>query len=400
LAGSAPLSRRLSGMKDALAAHVGPDAVPGLVALVSHGGETHVEVLGSKSYGGPKIGRDSIFRISSMTKPVTAAAAMILVDEGRVDLEEPVDRLIPELSGRRVLRSIDAPLDDTVPAKRPINVRDLLTFTMGMGIVFAPPGAYPIQRAMDDLRLGQGIPTPAVLPPPDEWVRRLGTLPLLHQPGEQWMYNTGADVLGVLAERASGMPFGAFLQDRVFGPLGMRDTGFSVPPSKVDRFVDSYWTNPATGRIELYDRAETGQWSRQPEFPSGAGGLVSTADDFLAFATMLMEGGSHRGRRVLGSESARAMTDDQLTPAQKAASGFVSGFFERFGWGYCMSVVTGGDTLKSPGTYGWDGGMGTSWFNDPKRGLTAILMTQQAQTSPDPPPVYVDFWKTAYSGIG
>ncbi len=389
--------RRASVLKEALSAHVGPNGVPGFVALVDHEGGTHVEVLGSRFYGGPEVGRDSIFRISSMGKPVAAAAAMILVDDGKVELSEPVDRLLPELSNRRVLRSIGAPLEDTVPAKRPITVKDLLTFTMGMGIVFAPPGAYPIQRAIDDLRLAQGIPTPQVPPPPDEWIRRLGTLPLMHQPGEQWMYNTGADVVGVLVRRGSGMPFEQFLEERLFKPLGMKDTAFSVPQSKMDRFVESYWTNPASGKTELYDAARTGQWSRPPAFPSGAGGLVSTADDFHAFATMLMETGRYRGRRILSEESVEAMTRDQLTAEQKARSGFVPGFFDHFGWGFCMSVVTGKDPLKSVGTYGWDGGMGTPWFNDPVKGLIAILMTQRAQESPAPPPVYIDFWKAAYS---
>lgn len=390
-------ARRPSALREALSAHVGPTKVPGLVALVDREGETQVEVLGAMSYGGPRIGRDSIFRISSMGKPIAAAAVMILVDQGKVGLSEPVDRLLPELSRRMVLRRIDGPLDDTVPAKRPITVKDLLTFTMGAGIVFAPPGAYPIQRAMDDLRLAQGIPAPQVPPAPDEWVRRLGTLPLLSQPGERWMYNTGADVVGVLVRRASGKPFEQFLDERLFSPLGMKDTAFSVPHSKMDRFVDSYWTNPTSGKTELYDPARTGQWSRPPAFPSGAGGLVSTADDFHAFATMLMETGMYRGRRVLSEESVKAMTKDQLTPEQKARSGFVPGFFDRFGWGFCMSVVRGKDPLKSAGTYGWDGGLGTPWFNDPAKGLTAILMTQRAQESPAPPPVYLDFWKAASS---
>jgi CubicO group peptidase (beta-lactamase class C family) len=391
--------RDVSALKRALSAHVGPGAVPGLVAIISHGGETHVEIIGSKSYGGDNIERDSIFRISSLSKPVTAAATMILVDEGKVGLDEPVDRLLPELSDRKVLRSIDGPLDDTVPAERPITVRDLLTFTMGMGILFAPPGAYPIQRAIDELKLAQGIPTPAVPPAPDEWIRRLGTLPLMHQPGESWMYNTGADVLGVLIRRASGKPFELFLEERLLSPLGMKDTAFSVHSSKLGRFVDSYWTNPSTGKVELYDAAMTGQWSRAPGFPSGAGGLVSTAHDFLALATMLMEGGEYRGRRVLSEESVKEMTTDQLTPDQKARSGFGPTFFDGFGWGFCMSVVTGHDPPKSVGTYGWDGGLGTTWFNDPLRGLTAILMTQRAQESPEPPPIYVDFWKAAYSSI-
>ncbi len=386
-------------MKESLSIHIGANRVPGLVALVSHSGKTHVDVLGSKSYGGTKVQRDSIFRISSMTKPITAAATMILVDEGKLELEEPVDRLLPELSNRKVLKRIDASLVESIPANRPITVGDLLRFTMGTGIIFAPPNARPIQRAIEALHLVQGIPMPQIPPPPDEWIRRLGTLPLVYQPGERWMYSTGSDVLGVLVMRASRKPFDAFLQDHLFKPLGMKDTAFSVPATKLDRFVDSYWTNPATGNIETYDAAKTGQWNRPPEFPSGAGGLVSTADDYLAFATMMLEGGSYNGKRILSEESVKTMTRDQLTSKQKAASGFVPGFFDRFGWGFGMSVVTGHDPLKSTGTYGWDGGLGTSWFNDPKKDLIAILFTQQAQRSPDPPPVYLDFWKSAYTSL-
>jgi CubicO group peptidase (beta-lactamase class C family) len=383
-------------MKKSLASHIGPSQVPGLVALVSYDDETHALALGSLSFGGSEVHRDTIFRISSMTLPVTAAATMMLVDEGKLKLEDPVDDLLPELSNRRVLNRIDAPLNDTLPAMRSVTVRDLLTFTMGMGIIFAPPGAYPIQKAMDGLQLAQGIPTPQIPPAPDEWIRRLGTLPLLHQPGEKWMYNTGADVLGVLVRRASGMSFDMFLKKRLFDPLGMKDTAFSVSLSKMDRFVDSFWTNPSTGEMELYDAAKTGQWSRPPSFPSGGGGLVSTADDFNAFATMLRNGGDHKGKRILSQESVKAMTEDQLTARQKTASVFVPGFFDHFGWGFCVSVVTGADPLKSVGTYGWDGGLGTSWFNDPRRGLTAILLTQRAQESPEPPPVYAEFWKSAY----
>lgn len=383
----------------ALTAHVGPSKVPGLAALVGHDGETEIQVLGTRSIGGAEVQRDTIFRISSMTKPITAAATMILVHEGKLELDDPVDNFLTELSNRRVLKRIDGNLDDTVPAKHRLTVKDLLTFTMGMGIIFAPPGSYPVQKAMDSLQLGQGIPNPLVPPPPDEWIKRLSTLPLLHEPGQQWMYSTGADVLGVLIRRVAGLSFESFLEQRLFRPLGMNDTAFSVPVQKIERFVDSYWTNPATGKMELYDRAETGQWSRPPEFPSGAGGLVSTADDFNNFATMLMDRGLYKGRRILSEESVEKMTRDQLTMQQKAASGFVPGFFDRFGWGFCMSVITGSDPVKSIGTCGWDGGLGTSWFNDPRRGLTAILMTNRAQESPQPPPVYLDFWKSAYASL-
>src|SRR5438128_845933 len=216
---------RLGRLHDVMAGYVERGEVPGLVALVSRRGEVHVEALGMKALGGgDPVGRDTIFRISSMTKPVTAVATMILVEECRLRLDDPVDRLLPELADRRVLTRLDAPLDDTEPARRPITVRDLLTFTMGFGLAFAPPGTMPIADALVGLRLGQGPPMPSVFPDPDEWLRRLGTLPLMHQPGERWRYNTGSDVLGVLIARAAGQPFDTFVRERIFEPLDMRDT--------------------------------------------------------------------------------------------------------------------------------------------------------------------------------
>ncbi len=311
-----------------------------------------------------------------------------------------MDELLPELAHRTVLRRIDAPLDDTVPAHRPITVRDLLSFRMGFGIVMAPPGAYPIQKAMEDLVLGQGIPIPAKLPAPDEWIRRLGTLPLLHQPGEKWMYNTGADVLGVLIARAAGKPLETFLHERIFEPLGMKDTGFSAPVDQLDRLATSYWTNFRTGALEVYDEPRTGQWSRPPAFPSGAGGLVSTVDDYLAFGLMMLNKGRHGKVRILSRSTVELMTTDQLTPAQKAVSGLVAGYFDNHGWGFGMSVVTRRDELSgSIGSFGWDGGLGTSWCADPREGLMGILLTQSAWVSPSPPLVCRDFWTSAYQAI-
>src|SRR5579875_702374 len=392
---------RLKRLHDVMTGYVERDEVPGLAWLVARRGEGHVNAIGSLAAGGEEpVRRDTIFRISSMTKPITAAAAMVLVEECAIRLNEPVDRLLPELANRQVLRRPDAELDDTVPASRPITVRDLLTFTMGLGIVMAEPGTMPIADALVDLELGQGMPSPVKPPAPDEWISRLGTLPLLYQPGERWMYNTGADVLGVLIERASGQPFETFLAERIFRPLGMTDTGFDVPFEKIGRLPPAYVINPATGAPVVYDQAQGGQWSRLPTFPSGGGGLVSTVDDFLAFADMLRGKGVSRGERILSRPSVEFMTADQLTPEQKAASGLVPGFFRVHGWGFGVSVVTERtDIAKSPGTYGWDGGMGTSWYNDPAEDLTMILMTQQAWASPMPPRLFQDFWTLTYQAI-
>jgi CubicO group peptidase (beta-lactamase class C family) len=392
---------RLARMHDVMAGYVERGEVPGLVTLISRRGEVHVDPIGVKALGGSDpMRRDTIFRIASMTKPITAAATMILVEECKLRLDEPVDRLLPELADRKVLKRLDGPLDETVPATRPITVRDLLTFRMGFGQMFAPPDAYPILKAANDLQIGMGPPAPATMPAPDEWIRCLGTLPLMHQPGEKWMYNTGSDVLGVLIARAAGQPFEMFLRERIFEPLGMRDTSFSVPAPKLDRLATSYWTNWETSAVEVYDEPKDGQWSRPPAFPSGAGGLVSPIQDYLAFGQLMLNKGRHGNLRLLSRPSVELMTSDHLTPEQKAVSGLVPGFFDRNGWGFGVSVVTRRDDVaENVGTFGWSGGMGTFWSTDPREEMVNIMMTQRAWTSPRPPDVLLDFLTLAYSAI-
>ncbi len=391
---------RLERMRRVMAGYVERGEVPGLITLVNRRGEEHVEVIGSLHDGGTEpVRRDTIFRISSMSKPIAAVATMILVEECRLRLDEPVERVLPELANRRVLRRLDGPLDDTVPAERPITLRDLLTFRMGFGQMFAPPDRYPVLKAANDYQIGMGPPAPASMPPPDEWIRRLGSLPLLHQPGERWMYHTASDVLGVLIARVADQPFEAFLRERVFEPLGMTDTAFSVPAAKLDRLATSYQVNPNTGALELYDPVEGGQWSGPPPFPSAGGGLVSTVDDYSAFGRMMLDKGRYEGGRLLSRPTIEAMTTDQLTAGQKAVSGFLPGYFDTRGWGFGMSVVTRrADLAAVPGQFGWDGGLGTSWFSDPTEDMVAILMTQRS-SFPLLSPVYLDFWTSVYQAI-
>jgi CubicO group peptidase (beta-lactamase class C family) len=236
----------LKGLHAAAERHVGDEKVPGLVALVARGGQVHVEALGRLAAGGPPVARDSIFRIASTTKPITAAATLAVAAEGLIGLDEPVDRLLPELADRKVLRRMDGPLEDTVPAARAITTRDLLTFTFGFGMVgemFTSPRPWPVVAAASELRLATiGPPDPPVPPDPDTWIAALGSLPLLAQPGERWMYNAGAQVLGVLAARAAGQPFGEVLKTRIFQPLGMPDTGFSA--ADIRRLATAYQSTP------------------------------------------------------------------------------------------------------------------------------------------------------------
>ena len=390
---------RLERMSSVMRGHVERGEVAGVVTLLCRHDEVHVEATGAQDRDtGVPLQRDTLFRIASMTKPITAAAAMILVEEARLRLDEPVDRLLPELANRRVLRSIDSAVDDTVPANRPITLRDLLTFRWGFGMVMAPSGRYPIQKAIAEAGLAPG-PNPLTFTA-DELMRRVGALPLIHQPGEAWMYHSGSDILGVLIERASGMRFEDFLATRIFAPLGMQDTAFSVPEAKLDRLSTCYQRDAATGSLVVYDAARGGLWSRPPAFASGGGGLVSTADDFLAFGRMMLNHGRHGTARILARPTVELMIADHLTPEQKAASPFAPGFWDTTGWGLGVSVITRRDSLSmSPGSYGWVGGFGTSWYTDPREDMVAILMIQRMMTGPAEGGLGEDFATLAYQAI-
>jgi CubicO group peptidase (beta-lactamase class C family) len=374
--------------------------VPGLTALVARGGDVHVEVLGHPALNeSTPLRRDAIFRIASLTKPITAAGAMGLVDDGVISLDEPIEKYLPELANRRVLRSMEGPIDDTVAAKRAITIEDLLTFRLGFGIVMAPPGTYPIQVAEAGLELKTlGPPWP---PPPltsDEWIGRFATLPLMYQPGEVWLYNTGARVLGILLERVAGQPLEQFLQARILEPLGMADTGFSVQGGPQSRLTAAYFPDLETGALQLLDPPVNGWASVPPASADASGMLVSTLDDYWAFVSMLLAGGEHDGRQVLSPRSVEAMTHNHLTDEQRAPNKLFFG--EHGGWGYCMATpgpVSGEPPI--PWGFGWNGGTGTFWLSDPVRDLTMILFTQRAMTSPEPPPIYRDFWEAAYAAI-
>ena len=289
---------RLARMHDALRRHVDSGRLPGLVALVSQRGAEHVEAIGTLAFDSTApMRRDTIFRLASMTKPITAVGAMILVEECKVRLDDPVDEWLPELTNRKVLRTIESPLDDTVPAKRPITLRDLLTFRSGYGEVAFLSPTCPLQKALVEARLP--LSEWPFAGTPDEFMKRLGSLPLAHQPGERWLYHMSAEILGVLIARVSGKSLAAFLRERIFEPLGMKDTGFTVPEAKLDRLPTCYGTDFSTGEIAVLDEARGGLLARPPVFESGAGGLVSTVDDLLAFGRMMLNRGAYGRERIL-----------------------------------------------------------------------------------------------------
>ncbi|HEX4214074.1 MAG TPA: serine hydrolase domain-containing protein [Candidatus Dormibacteraeota bacterium] len=387
----------LRRLHDVLAGYVQRGEVPGLVAVVARRGEVQVEVLGAMEAGGTvAMRRDAIFRIASLTKQMLATVALILVEDCGIRLDDAVDPLLPELAGRRVLRQLDGPVDDTVPARRPITLRDLLTNRMGLGMILAPRGSLPIQRAIAEARLSPG-PDSAPFGP-DEYMRRLGTLPLVHQPGEGWMYHVSSDVLGVLLARAAGRPLPELMEERLLSPLGMADTGFHVPPAKVERLPAAYRPDPVSGALVETGAAGEAQLTRPPSFPSGGGGMVSTADDLLTFSTMLLNRGRHGGTRILSRSSVELMTTDQLTDQQRADNPMF--FAGRSGWGMGLAVDLRRTELSSlPGRFGWEGGTGASLHTDPVEGLIGILLTQRSMTSPLQTAVMRDFWTCAYAAI-
>lgn len=357
-------------LRKAMATRVESGEFPGIVTLVARGDDVTVETIGVTRIGGDEpMRRDTPFRITSMTKPIMAAAAMTLVEEGLIDLEEPVERRLPELAGQRVLRSWDAELDDTVPRERQVTVDDLLTFRLGHGMIvepeFDPP--VPVVRRGTELELMFGPPDPPSPFGPDEWVRRFASLPLISQPGEKWMYNTGSLVLGALLSRATGQPLGRVLAERVFEPLRMSDSAFSLPADRAARLPAQYMGDE-NGVLKENTATASERWLEEPPFPSGAGGLASTVDDYLTFARMMLNGGVHGGTRILSEHSVQLMTTNHLTPEQIKSGGMLLGG-GGFGFGFGMSV-------QADGRYGWSGGYGSDWFNDPRQGLIAIAMTQ------------------------
>jgi CubicO group peptidase (beta-lactamase class C family) len=359
--------------------------VPGAVALVAHGDDVEVAAAGAMDLEGTvPMTPDAIFRVASITKPITAAAAMLLVEDGVLRLDDPVSRWLPELASPSVVRRPDSPVDDVVPARRPITVEDLQTFRAGWGFPadFGLPAVQPLFT-----ELGQGPSTDGV-PEPDTWVRILAGVPMLAQPGEMWLYNTCSDVLGVLVARASGQSLPDFLAERVFEPLGMTDTGFHVPEPKLARLTTAYRPDADGAGLELVD-SPAGSFAAPPAFPSGAGGLVSTAADWLAFGRMLLAG----GEPLLSPESVRLMTTDHLTDRQRAESPL---FLEGQGWGFGGSVDV--DPLQPwnvLGRYGWVGGTGTSAHVVPATGTVAILLTQREMTGPASTPMLHAFWSYA-----
>ncbi|MFF9812273.1 serine hydrolase domain-containing protein [Streptomyces sp. NPDC014006] len=371
-----------STLYDTLRRRVDDGTVPGAVALVARGDDVEVVAVGSADAGGSvPMSRESIFRIASITKPVTAAAVLMLVDEGRVALDDPIAEWLPELAKPRVMRTPAGPVEDVVPATRPITVEDLLSSRPGWGFPsdFSLPAVQSLFQVQKDGRSLQSWPGP------DTWLARLAEVPMLHQPGEAWLYGTASDLQGLLVARVTGRTLPEFLAERIFEPLGMKDTAFEVPAAKRDRFTWAF--NPSeSGDLELADTPD-GEFGSVPRFTSGGGGLVSTADDWLAFARMLLSGGGD----LLSPASVSRMTGNHLTEEQRESAAL---FLEGQGWGYGGQVdMVPRDPWNVPGRYGWVGGTGTTAHLIPATDTVTILLTQVAMRNPTPTPLMREFWR-------
>lgn len=345
----------------------------GAVTVVWQRGKIlQVNEVGYRDVGaGLPMTRDTVFRIASMTKPITVAAAMALVDQGRLALSDPIARWLPEFAAPSVLVDPAGPLDRTTPARRALTIEDLMTHRCGIGYGFSVPG--PIAREYQRLPFGRG---------PDAWLEALAALPLVDQPGERVTYGHGIDVLGVVLSRIEGKPLPQVLDERILGPLGMTDTGFFISPELRGRSATMYRLDGN----ELRDDAMGPMPITMPAFPNAGGGLMSTADDYLAFARMLLADGEFDGTRVISPESVRAMRDDRLTEPQKRHRFLGAPFWVGRGFGLNLSVVT--DPAKSQplfgpggtGTFSWPGAYGTWWQADPAADLILLYLIQNAPT--------------------
>ena len=370
-----------TSIRDLLARYVNAGQLAGAAALIWRNGTVaDVAAVGTRDLRtGLPVERDTIFRIASMTKAVTTVAALTMVDEGRLDIDEPITRCAPELAGMRVLRDPEGPLDQTEEASRALTFRDLLTHRSGL--TYGDFHRGPIRGACADA-LGSQIDNRLT---PDEWIERLATLPLIAQPGAGFRYSVSTDLLGFLVARLDGRPLGQVLDRRVFAPLGMRDTGFAVPRNTRSRRAGLSGFDEE-GRLTTLTAAPGGHaLEERPDdmtFESGGQGLWSTLDDYLAFARALLGDGPD-ATRLLRRETLALMTSNQLTMEQRSAARMFGRpiFAEGHGYGMGVAVVLEPEQADprrcrgGVGTIGWPGAYGGWWQADPTDGSVLIFLT-------------------------
>ncbi len=389
---------RLARIDTAVQSYIDAGQIPGAVTLVARRGEiVHVGVQGKRAFeDAAPMTRDTLFRIYSMSKPITSVATLMLFEEGKLRLTDPIAKWIPELAAPRVLRNADGPLEETDPSPSEITVRDLLAHCSGLVYSFTTQGT--LAKAYEQA----GVMGSETTLSSAEWAQRLGKLPLAHAPGTKWNYSVSTDVLGLLVERVSGMPFAEFMEKRIFAPLGMRDTAFFVPEAKLARFATNYAAN-AQGELSVFDTPAKTSYRSAPAFPSGGGGLVSTVDDYARFALMLAGGGKLGDVRLLSRKTVELMTSDHLTPSEFETFG-LRGYrvFSGNSFGLGVMVQTEGAAyrgLGSVGKNGWGGAAGTWYWVDPKEDLVAVLMIQRMSLGGPPIAISRDFETAVYQAV-
>jgi CubicO group peptidase (beta-lactamase class C family) len=372
--------------------------LPGAISLVARRGRVvHFEMYGNMDDERQKPMRsDAIFRFYSMTKPIASVGLMMLYEEGRFQLDDPASRFIPELKNLKVFKSGTADNFETRDPAREMTIRDLLMHTSGLvGRDTASPVGELYRRAGFT-----GADSAYTL---KDMIQKLKDIPLEVDPGSRWIYGISTDLVGYLCEVISGLPFDRCLEERVLGPLGMIDTGFTVPASKVDRFAANYGPSAGNPRYRLVDDPETSSYTKPRTYFSGSGGLVSTAADYLRFCTMLRNGGDLDGVRILGPRTLQLMTlnhlpggKDLATMAQSAAETQREG--QGFGLGFAVLLdQTVAQIIGTPGEYFWGGAASTAFFVNPKEDLIMIFLTQLRPSSTYP--IRRELRTTIYSSI-
>ncbi|MFM0648385.1 serine hydrolase [Paraburkholderia bryophila] len=388
---------RLTALTNAMQGYVERGEVAGVVSMVWRRGEIgYFEPLGWRDEAAQlPMERDTLFRIASMTKPVTSAAILMLIEEDRLALDTPISLWLPELGAPRVLRDLAGPLDETDPAKAPLTVLDLLTHRAGFAYHFTATG--PLAEAYAAAFNGFEAHGDA-----SAWLTRIAALPLMFQPGSRWHYGIATDVLGVLIERVSGMSLGEFFRTRIFEPLGMRDTAFWVPDSQLARLATAYSVEPGTRQRVVEDHPSASRWANPGRFQSGGGGLVSTAADYLQFAQLLLGRGRVGATRLLSHRSVDLMRSNFLTRDQRRVPAFGHVLWAGQGFGLGLSIVDDPAQqlplgYRSLGSFGWPGAYGTSWFADPVEDLIGLMLIQRRGIEPFP--MALDFERRVYDAI-
>ena len=362
--------------------YIGPGKIAGCQVIVAR----HGHLAYSRSFGqmdrerGKPTAEDTIYRIYSMTKPITSVALMTLYEQGYFQLNDPVSRYVPSWKDHRVWTSGEGDTMQTEPAHRPVSFRDVLSHTAGLTYGGGLPGVgiqHPIDRIYRELKVRSvgGADTM------QQFLDKLGQVPLRYQPGTQWMYSLATDVCGALVEVISGVPFAQYLQENIFGPLGMKDTAFFVAPEKVDQFAANYQRGPDK-KLKLIDDPATSEFTRDPGFKSGGGGLTGTSADYLRFCEMLRRGGELDGARILGPRTIELMHMNHLPGGKDLTQVAIGTFSETanegvgFGLGFASTLGQVQTGTLGAGDYYWGGAASTIFWVDPKEDLSVVFMTQ------------------------